>query len=155
MSGRTVSVTVASCGYFTSLCLFFLGIGIKGSQSDDLLRVTWIVLVFTIVLFLAVSVPTVISLRRHPELVKQPSGRPLAASTARLLWPLGGACILLSLGCLIAYLATDSGWFRRVQLVGFIGGLIVFSMFSRRPVQPVAPVPRPDADSFNSPPRSG
>jgi len=154
MLARTVSVTVATCGYFITMFLFFLGSAIDGSRSP-FFKVIWIFSGSTLVLLLAVSVPTVISLRRHPELVKPPSGRPLSASTARLLWVLGGACILLSLGCVIGYRATDSGWFRGVQFVGFIGGLIVFSVFSRRPVQPVAPVPRLSVNLFNTPPPSG
>ncbi len=96
--------------------MLFLGNAIDGSQSH-FLKVIWIVVGSALVLFRAVSVPTVIFLRRHPELVKQPSGRPLSASTARLLWMLGGACILLSLGCVIAYLATDSAWFRVLQFL--------------------------------------
>lgn len=152
MLARTVPATVATCGYFTSMFLLFLGNAIGGSHFP---KVAWIILCSTLGLLLAVSVPTVISLRRHRELVKQPSGRPLPASTARLLWTLGGACILLSLGCVIAYRATDSGWFRAVQFVACIGGLIIFNVLSRRPVQQMASAPGLNANPLHIPPRSG
>lgn len=140
MLARTVPVTVATCGYFLSLFLLFLGNAVEGSRFPT---VEWIVLCFTLVLLTAISIPTVISLRRHPELVKEPNGRPLPAATGRLLWALGGACILLSLGCVIAYRATHSGWFFAPQFVVSGGGVVAFGVLTRRPVQPMAPVPPP------------
>lgn len=141
MVARTVSVTVATCGYFTSIFLFTLGNAIEESQSH-FLEVVWVVMGSTLVLFLAVSVPTIISLRRNPELVKQPSGRPLERSTARMLWTVGGTCILASPSCLVVYSVTDSGWFRVVQFVACIGGVIAFGVLGRRPVQPDGIGPR-------------
>ena len=131
MLARTVPATVATCGYFTLMIMLFLGGAIEGSGFST---VASIILCSTLVVLLTLSVPTVMSLRRHPELVKQPHVRPLRASTARLLWVLGGACILLSLGCVIAYRATDSDWFRAAQSVASIGGMIAFNALSRRPM---------------------